>query len=176
MAAWFCPCLISFVPILLGWLVFTSPYPKLRKVWYVFLGWDYSFGAKNWRWRKFITSTRLRTLQKLKLISVIYQHYIYQVRGVWHWRDGQHYEMCLQPKHPLRHLLLFSHFLAAHDLYDPGLLSSLQVAVQFCILTQLMNWKGGSEAEECDGNDNKHPPSPNKRRLQVQINGHFAKH
>ena len=40
-------------------------------------------------------------------------------------------------------------------------------------LSFVPNRKGGSEAEECDGNDNKHPPSPIKRRLQVQMNASY---
>ena len=89
--------------------------------------------------------------------------------------------MCLQSKHPIRHLLLFSHLLATHDLYDPDLLSGLQVATlfllphenYFCILIRPLKFiidQGGCETEECDGNDNQHPPSSNKRRLQVQTN------
>ena len=61
----------------------------------------------------------------------MHQSDICQVRGVGHPGDGWHYEMCLQPKHPVRHLLLLPYLLAAHDLHDPRLLSSLQVAKVF---------------------------------------------
>ena len=77
--------------------------------------------------------------------------------------------MCFHPEHPLRHLLLLSHLLAAYDLYDPGLLSGLQVPPTSKLEIHFLSCQGSSKAEECDGDDNKHPSTSNKRRQQVIV-------
>ena len=59
--------------------------------------------------------------------------------------------MRLQPEHPLCNLLLLLDLLASNDLYDPGLLQSLQVAEKIFLVSSRLALQGGSEAEE--GND-----------------------
>ena len=62
--------------------------------------------------------------------------------------------MRLQPEHPLCNLLLLLDLLASYDLYDPGLLQSLQVAEKIFLVSSHLALQGGSEAEEGNVNDN----------------------
>ena len=80
--------------------------------------------------------------------------HLLQVRWVWGAGDGRCCQMRLQPEHPLCNLLLLLDLLASYDLYDPGLLQSLQVAEKIFLFLSHLALQGGCEAEEGNVNDN----------------------
>ena len=97
--------------------------------------------------------------------------HLLQVRWVGGAGDGRCCQMRLQPEHPLCSLLLLLDLLASYDLYDPGLLQSLQVAEKIFLVSLYLSAQGGSEAEEGNVNENQCAASSNKWAFQVRIGG-----